>query len=394
MLNFTCTDRELNDGFAWARERALSFVHDEDHVGPWYEAALPGRESFCIRDVCHYANGAHVLGLERHTKNMLLRFVQSIAESRDFCCFWEIDKNYRPTPCDYKSDSDFWYNLPANFDLIDACLRMYKLTGDKDYIESEDFLHFYRLTLNQYIKKWDIDCDGIPEGAGGVRRGIPSYVEQRDRGAAQSLDLLAAEAAAFAAFAEICELRGEKGAAYRERASAIRAEIDARWDESQKAYFFVKEKDGNLAHSPYGFEYVPYFGASIDERKLNFNLERLNKWGLENSLYVESRSHLSEIFYRYGKYDLAEDWLRRCTSADLRRREYPEVAFACIGAFVFGLMGITYDYVTKTVSANPHLPSGVTSASLTGLPVFGKTANICVKNGVVSITYTDKREKE
>ncbi len=387
MLNFICSDQGLNDGFTWAKEHALTFVHDEDHVGPWYEAALPGRESFCIRDVCHYANGAHALGLASHTKNMLLRFVQSIAESRDFCCFWEIDRNYRPTPCDYKSDADFWYNLPANFDLIDACLRMYKLTGDKDYIESEDFLHFYRLTLDRYIKRWDTDGDGIPEGAGGPRRGIPSYVESRGRGAAQSLDLLAAEAAAFDAYSEICFLRGENGEAYKKRAADIREEIDSRWDENEKAYYFTKEKDGTLSHGSFGAEYIPYFDATTDEKKLGFVLDRLHQWGLENSLYVESRSHLSEIFYRYGRYDKAEYWLRLCTSADLRRREYPEVAFACIGAFVFGLMGVKYDYETKTVTADPKLPNGVTSVQLTGLPVFGKTADISVENGVVSVAY-------
>jgi len=111
-LQFTSSDHALNEGFAWAKEQAMFYVHDSDHVGPWYEAALPGRDAFCIRDVCHQANGAHALGLERHTKNMLLRFVQSISASRDYCCFWEIDKNYRPAPVDYKSDADFWYNLP------------------------------------------------------------------------------------------------------------------------------------------------------------------------------------------------------------------------------------------------------------------------------------------
>lgn len=82
-----------------------------------------------MRDVSHQARGAHLLGLENHTKNMLLRFAQSIAESRDFCCFWEIDRNYRPCPVDYTSDDDFWYNLPRR----DYPELSYAVIGDYIY---------------------------------------------------------------------------------------------------------------------------------------------------------------------------------------------------------------------------------------------------------------------
>lgn len=389
-IRFTSNDRELNEGFAWAKEQALVYVHNgEDLVGPWYEAALPGRDAFCIRDVCHQANGAHALGLEHHTKNMLLRFVQSIAASRDYCCFWEIDKNYRPAPVDYTSDKDFWYTLPANFDLMAGCLRMYKLTGDIDYIESEDFLHFYRLTVNNYIKTWDTNGDGIPEGSG-TKRGIPSYEEGEGGGSAQMLDLLAAEAAGLSAYAEICELRGENGTPYKKWAENILAEIDSRWDESDSRYFFVKRKDGSLAHiSHIASEYVLYFNAAADERKRAITLDRLHQRGI-NGIIVECGSHLSEIFYRYGQPDRGEHWLRHFTSPALKRREYPEVSYACVGAYVFGMMGVSYDFVTRTVSADPKLPEGVTSASLTGLPVFGRYADITVENGSVTITYRDE----
>lgn len=387
MLQFTSTDKALNKGFAWAKEQALYYAHENGHVGPWYEAALPGRDAFCIRDVCHQANGAHALGLEKHTKNMLLKFVQSIAESRDYCCFWEIDKDYRPAPVDYTSDTDFWYNLPANFDLLTACLRMYKLTGDGDYIESEDFLHFYRLTVDNYIKKWDINGDGIPEGSG-TRRGIPSYEEGEGGGSAQMLDLLASEAAALYAYAEICELRGENGIAYKKWADSLLAEIDSRWDEPQNRYFFTKKQDGTLGHiSHIASEYVLYFNAVSDERKRDITLAKLQQRG-EDGIIVEVGSHFSEIFYRYGDAKHGEQWLRYFTAPELHRREYPEVSFACVGAYVFGMMGVTYDYKTKTISAVPHLPEGVTSASLTGLPVFGKTASITVENGNVTISYT------
>ncbi|MBQ8332576.1 MAG: hypothetical protein IJX93_02240 [Clostridia bacterium] len=391
-IQFRCPDEALNAGFDWAKQQALYYVHPksgerQDLVGPWYEAALPGRDAFCIRDVCHQANGAHALGLEQYTKNMLLRFVQSIAASRDYCCFWEIDKHYRPAPVDYTSDTDFWYNLPANFDLLACCLRMYRLTGDRDYIESEDFLHFYELTMKQYIETWDKNGDGIPEGSG-TRRGIPSYEESEGGGSAQMLDLLAAQSAAMFAYAEIRGLNGADGAYYREWGEKILSEIDRWWDGEQGRYHFTKRKDGSLGDiSHIAVECVPYFHATHDPEKLSITLDKLHQRGLANAINVEVGSHLAEIFYRHNQPERGEHWLRHYTSPKLKRREYPEVSFACVGAFVFGMMGITYDCESKTVTANPNLPEGMTSASLTGLPVFGRTADVLMENGEVTITY-------
>ena len=56
-------DAQLVARFQWAKRQALAYAFDDDPVGPWYEAALPGREAFCMRDVSHQATGAHALGL-------------------------------------------------------------------------------------------------------------------------------------------------------------------------------------------------------------------------------------------------------------------------------------------------------------------------------------------
>ena len=63
----------LPQRFEWARNTALSYVSSgEDSVGLWYEAALPGRDAFCMRDVSHQALGAHFLGLDAHTPKYAL----------------------------------------------------------------------------------------------------------------------------------------------------------------------------------------------------------------------------------------------------------------------------------------------------------------------------------
>src|SRR5215469_3277521 len=73
-LELAASDAQLVDGFNRAKRQAMAYVFDGDPVGPWYEAAEPGREAFCMRDTAHQAMGAHALGLQLVTKNMLHKF--------------------------------------------------------------------------------------------------------------------------------------------------------------------------------------------------------------------------------------------------------------------------------------------------------------------------------
>jgi hypothetical protein len=70
---------------------------------------------------------------------MLYRFAENITEGKDWCTFWEINRYNQPVEEDYQSDDKFWYNLPANFDVLDCCLRQYLWTGDEDYIKDPSF---------------------------------------------------------------------------------------------------------------------------------------------------------------------------------------------------------------------------------------------------------------
>ena len=54
-LALESSDAPLMEGFNWAKQQARAFGFVGDPVGPWYEAALPGRSAFCMRDVAHKA---------------------------------------------------------------------------------------------------------------------------------------------------------------------------------------------------------------------------------------------------------------------------------------------------------------------------------------------------
>ena len=140
------SDTDLGEAFEWAKKQALAYSFTGDPVGDWYEAALPVREAFCMRDVSHQSIGAHALGPFQHTNNMLRKFAENIPESKDWCSYWEINREGLPAPVDYYNDVQFWYNLPANFDVLNCCYRMYLWTGDRTYIDDHTFLNFYRRT--------------------------------------------------------------------------------------------------------------------------------------------------------------------------------------------------------------------------------------------------------
>ena len=161
-LQFDSPNRELVAAFDWAKNKALSYAHDHsDPVGFWYEAALPNREAFCMRDVSHQAIGAEILGLSKHNHNMFLKFAQNISKEKDYCTYWEINRYDKPAPVDYENDKDFWYNLPSNFDVIFNAYRLYKWTGNMDYLENPDLKNFYALSLNEYIHEWDLSSEDI-----------------------------------------------------------------------------------------------------------------------------------------------------------------------------------------------------------------------------------------
>ena len=125
LFHFNSSDKDLVLTVEWAKNKALSFSHENmDPVGYWYEAALPNREAFCVRDVSHQSIGAEILGLRLHNLNMILKFSENISKSKNYATYWEINRFNKPAPVDYQNDKDFWYNLPANFDLIYAIKRL------------------------------------------------------------------------------------------------------------------------------------------------------------------------------------------------------------------------------------------------------------------------------
>jgi hypothetical protein len=351
-LQFESSDTKLVQAFQWAKSQALAYAHDgAGPVGPWYEAALPGRDSFCMRDVSHQTTGAAALGLYSENRNMLERFAAAVSEDRDWAGFWEIDKLGRPSAADYVSDSDFWYNLPANFDLLDSIVRMWRWTGDKYYVSDPSIQRFFDSTATAYVNAWNLQPDRIlkrarimnqrlSKGQFVQQRGIPSYTEGEDN-FNLGTDLLAAEYRAFESLRVIATSRHEMPLAerYGKTADGILDLIERKaWSREESHFMGFFSRDGGRHGT--GDAMVLYFGAINDPGHIRAALSHVESEEYLKNIGIEEESYLPQTLYRYGEKDAAYRLIMDLTRPDKHRREYPEVSFSVIGAIVTGMMGM------------------------------------------------------
>lgn len=394
-ISFRSNHEPLNQAFDWAKEKALSFAHDSgDPVGAWYEAALPNREAFCMRDVSHQAIGAELLGLGKHNLNMFRKFAQNISAEKDYCSYWEINRYDKPAPVDYENDRDFWYNLPANFDVIYNAWRLYQWTGDSAYLNEPEFQNFYALSMNEYVDHWDLGADEITTRNRdlhsneakrfGSSRGIPTYNEGGRGKTKLGIDLSAALIAGYQAYSKVLKAQGNSSEAekYAEKALIDQEFLEEFWWDSQRKeyrsiqyedqsfdYFMVEDNQAYL-------HYLLYYGAIHDQSRI----QQLADAYLDNypKLIVELKSYLPIIFYENGYSQAANEMLVELCGPENKRRDYPENSYTVIEHIARGLMGIELDAGAKTVSTLSRLASETDWAELRDVPVF--SGKISVKH--------------
>ena len=377
---FTSTDRLLQKSFEWAKKTALSYSHDgSDPVGFWYEAALPNREAFCMRDLSHQSVGAQIMGLSRHNKNMFSRFVENISEGKDWCSYWEINRYNNPVPADYLNDDEFWYNLNANFDVMQACLKMYRWTGDREYVSGEKFLNFYDRSVTEYADIWHLSPDRIMSRKAYVNspdrfdrsnnfhtcRGLPSYVENIP-GVAVGVDLLASLYAGYGSYSEITSLNGDAAASESASAKALRYRdiIENEWWDDENSRYNTMMLPGPDFKRGEGAPYILWFGVTQDPERIKSVLGEIlgDEWNVENI------SHFPEIFYRYGYNKEAYDYL--VSLPTMSRSEYPEVSYGFIEGCVCGAMGFQPDYIDKSVSTMSRILDPDADSQIRNIRVF------------------------
>lgn len=405
-LRLESSDQQLVQAFDWAKRQAMAYVQgDRDPVGLWYETGLPGRTRFSMRDTSHQSMGAQALGLAPYTYNMLHHFAAGISDSKDWCSYWGIDRWGRPARVDYLNDSEFWYDLPANFDVLDACYRMFLWTGDMSYVNDPVFVNFYKRTVDDYVQRWQLGADGVmtrkrwlnirgqfdPHDNFQTARGIPGYREG-PRDYIVGADLLATEYRALEDYVYIEQYRGDAAIAarYQQKANALHNLINtAWWDAKTGRYYSILDKDYHFqpadpatATHTNNVELL-YRGAAEDGPKLQGALSSLLETiHLNPSSQVEGESHYPEVLYTYGKPEIAYQEIMDLTRPGRDRQEYPEVSYSVIGAIVTGLIGINLEapppleafanggrYTEIIVTTFPQLTNQTPWAEVRNLPV-------------------------
>jgi hypothetical protein len=382
-LGFTSTNESLQQSFEWAKKQALTYSRSgAGSIGPWYEAALPGRNAFCMRDVSHQTEGAAALGLYAANRNMLFRFAQSTAKVWDWAAYWEIDGNGRPSPADYLSDTDFWFNLPANFDVLDATVRMWRWTGDDTYRDDPAFRRFFRITMGEYIRAWQLTPKTIlrrprianqreTDGRFVHSRGIPSYTEGSNDfifGA----DLLASEYRAIRSFQEIAANENDRKLAQEMQptANAVQTLLErVAWSKTQQHYLGIIHQD--LTGTGSGDAFVLYFGAAKNPEHIRDALDYLASPQYWQHVNIEEESYVALTLFRYGRDEAAYQVLADISGPQKARREYPEVSYSVIEAITSGVMGLepahhgdAFDVITLS-----RLPSDRDRATLSAVSI-------------------------
>jgi hypothetical protein len=347
-----------------------------------------------MRDISHQAIGAQILGLAKHNLNMFQKFAENISVEKDYCSYWEINRYNKPAPVDYQNDKDFWYNLPANFDVIYNAHRLYKWTGDKTYLEHTAFKNFYALSMNEYVDHWDLGYDQITQRSRtmhnaestrfGTNRGIPTYNEGGRSETILGIDMSASIVAAYKAYSEILAASGQSAEAikYLKRAKREQEFLEELWWDKEKQeyrsihyadstfdYFMVEDNQAYL-------HYLLYYNAIDDQTKI----KRLTEDYRANyqKLIVELKSYLPIIFYENGYSNLATKMIIDLCSPENKRRDYPENSFTIIEHVTRGLMGIEVDAATHRVSTLSRLEAEQDWAEMIDVPVF--TNKISIKH--------------
>lgn len=390
---FTTTDTAVQRAYRWAAGMVQHYRgNPHDPVGPWYEAALPSRNAFCMRDVAHQTIGAAICGLDKENRNMLQAFAAHIAEKRDWCSYWEINKSALPAPEDYRNDREFWYNLNANFDLLFACWKLYLWTGDRSYIQHPVFTRFFDKTANEYIARWVLQPDSLftrpqhPNAPSPFNqqdyfhrcRGLASYVENVPD-LKMGVDLIAAIYRGLSSLAAIAQLNGDvaKAARYQSLAGEYREKIDAHWWNSGAQRYYTWYNGAGRFGNGEGEMFLLWFDALKDTSRSRQTMTHL----LAGQWNVETTSYLPVICYQQGYWRQARRYILQLADPATPRREYPEVAFGVVEGIIRGMMGIAPDAAQGRITTL-YRGTSTDTATVRGLKVM---------HTVVTVTHTGKQ---
>ncbi|WP_169088394.1 chitobiase/beta-hexosaminidase C-terminal domain-containing protein [Paenibacillus sp. PL91] len=403
----------LEDNFKWATGQALEFVQtgktgpvNVNKTGgqpgpftyiPSYWAGYKHRTAFYSRDFVHQAPGASILGLHNENFSMFQTFAKGMTEARKWYTLWAYNFDASNYTIDWRSDTNFVREVPAQFELVEKAYKQYLWTGNDDYINDPYLWDFYTKTVTDFITLHDTNGNGVAEGTGGgIFSGAVSYNERSDEKIIEAGDAIGSQYQAFLAYAHMLEAKGSSAEAanYFAKAQQLKDYFNNEWSikDGDKAGSYARALgiDGQTKYAGFGKEnswfmpmklitepgqrnsnYLDYISGEIGNGLLYDSPTTKARLDKPNSpSNVEAYTYLPDTFYPYNRVNEGWKWLEflmetrpnkheQFNAGTLTNGEYPEISYTIIGNVIEGLMGIEPNAPKHAVATAPRLSSEV-----------------------------------
>ena len=387
----------LKDNFYWATHKVDQFVMtgqegminkaaDREGTGPVdyipsYWAGYYDRTAFYGRDFCHQATGGQLGGLRDENYSMFKIFAQGATEARKYYTLWAFNFDGSPYTIDYRSDTNFVREVPAQFELVQRAYEQYQWKGDDRYIYDEDLFKCYTNVMTKYIELHDDQKpNGVAEGYGGIWAGSCTYNERGEH-PIEAGDAIGAQYQATLAYAGILEARGEavEAAAWYQKAQDLKDYFNEEWsanpDDPTGNYARVITAEGGKLYD-FGKENSWFMPMKLitepgerNDKYLDFISQQLgNGIGDKNApnapKNIEAYTYIPDTYFPYDRNQEAWKWMRYIAGVKDNPHErpvqgtngdYPEISFTFVAQTIEGIMGIEANAGKHAVATASHL---------------------------------------
>ncbi|MER5863678.1 NPCBM/NEW2 domain-containing protein [Kitasatospora sp. NPDC002040] len=417
-LTISSPNATLNDGFNWGKNRALGMTfypgnpmmgHEPEWwrlqnaanptVTPGYWGAYTNRESFYNRDIAHQSDGAHMLGLDAETLNMLKLFAADADDpGQNGWPLWA----HSSSGAMYYIDGTGFRELPSPFNLMAKAYKQYQWTGNADWINDPTLSAYYDSTMGKFLTDHEVSWnDANPSAEQPVSKKQPgeytaTFFEFPNENLVSAADSLGYQYQSMLAYSEILKAKGDtaNSTKWADRAQRVRSYFDANWfDASANRYMRGKDAAGN-GYSSWGHEasfLMMLTGLGDQGPRTSNYLDFIA--ANDDNLNVEATSYLPEMYYQYNRSAEGWSWLKKLLTG---RDSYPEISFLAVSSVTDGMMGIQPDAPNHKVATVSRLTSDTPWVELDHLKVgdsdlklkhTGTTASTLTNNSGSTVTW-------
>lgn len=396
-ISASSSNRKVESAFAWAREKALSYVqtgktgvvdrHERNSPGtgsavyiPSYWAGYTSRTAFYSRDYCHQAAGAHLLGLQEENLSMLRAFAASSTAARKWFPLWALNFDGSPFALDAPKEDYFVREVPAVFELVEQCYRQYLWTGNSAYLNDPVLWNFCTKAVTDFITLHDVRIpNGVAEGdgSGDIFKGSATYNEiESDSPLIESGDAIACQYQAMECYSKMLTLRGaeQQARAFARKAEDLKALFNTKWGVRKYKKLYVRGYDvRGKAPTNWGLEnswFMPMKFVTAPTGKNEAYLDFIarcmgTRKGKPSNL--EAITYIPGVFFPYNRVAEAWKWLEYII--DQPDKEYPEVSYTVISHIVEGMLGFEPNAPESAFLTVPRLPSAVADLCVSAIPL-------------------------